>query len=108
MTNARSERLRRTAQLPRLGESLVALDSPTEGDLSLPVQPSVGSCFDPDPIRIRADPPVSEQPSVEEENVLEAIEMARHGKSRRGGVQDVPALVVGDDHLVVALHQIDP
>jgi hypothetical protein len=59
------------------------------------------------PVASRNGPPMTEEPAVTEEHVREAIDVARNWKLDRRCLQDVAALAVGDDDLVVALNQVD-
>lgn len=50
--------------------------------------------------------PVPEEAAVEEDDVGEAVVMAGDGERGGGSLRYVSALPVGDDDLVVALHEV--
>ena len=51
---------------------------------------------------------MAEEPAVEQEHVREPVDHAGHREADSPSLEDVPALPVRDDRLVVALHEVDP
>src|SRR5215216_442553 len=95
-----------TSSRPR--ELLVALDRLGQGGAHVTGDSRRHAGLDHDLVAATGETPVTEEPSIQQHDVHEAVDVARHREARLRGDQDVATRAVRNDDLVVALHQIDP